>query len=110
MKTKALSATQIDILVQRLSQTPVAARTSAKKTGDALARLLAARIGDERAAIAFTSIMTADTFEQADARLTLVLNYGSAEPVAGAVPAAVKEPKAATALIIPTALLIDLCP
>ena len=73
MKTKALTAAQIDCLAQRLSETPIEPATSAKKSGDAFARLLAARIGDERAALAFTSIMTADTADQAEARLTLVL-------------------------------------
>jgi hypothetical protein len=34
--------------------------SSAKKAGDAFARLLAARIGDDRAARAFPSIMTAE--------------------------------------------------
>jgi hypothetical protein len=39
--------------------------------------MLAARIGAERAALAFTSIMTAETCDQAEARLTLVLDYGN---------------------------------
>ncbi|MFA9230714.1 MAG: hypothetical protein ACEQSU_08220 [Microgenomates group bacterium] len=54
MKTKALTAAQIDTL----------------------ARLLATRIGVERVALDFNSIMTAATAEQAEARLTLVLDYG----------------------------------
>lgn len=66
MKTKALTAVQIDTLAQRLSETPVEPATSAKKAGDNFARLLAARIGAERAALAFAAIMTADTFEQAE--------------------------------------------
>jgi len=80
MKTKALTAAQIDTLAQRLSETPFEPTTSAKKAGDNFARLLAARIGAERAALAFTSIMTADTVDQAEARLTLVLDYGNSEP------------------------------
>ena len=56
--------------------------------------MLAARIGTERAARAFTSIMTAATADQAEARLTLVLDYGNTEPVAGTAPAAVEELKA----------------
>ena len=76
MKTKALTAAQIDTLAQRLSETPIEPATSAKKAGENFARLLTATIGAERAALAFTSIMTADTFEQAAARLTLVLDYG----------------------------------
>jgi len=61
MKTEALSAAQIDTLAPRLSETPIKPATSAKKAGDTFARLLAARIGDERAALAFTSILTAAT-------------------------------------------------
>ncbi len=99
MKTKPLTAGQIDTLAQRLSETPVALSASAKKAGDALARLLAERIGTDRAALAFTSIMTAATAEQAAARLTLVLDYGNTEPAGEAAPAA-EEPKAATAPII----------
>ena len=94
MKTNALTAAQIDCLAQRLSDTPIEPATSAKKSGDAFARLLAARIGAERAALAFTSIMTADTVEQAEARLTLVLEYGNPDPAGEANPAPVDEPKA----------------
>ena len=97
MKTKALTAAQIDTLAQRLSETPIEPSTSAKKAGDAFARLLAARIGAERAALAFTSIMTADTVEQAEARLTLVLDYGNTEPASERIVAPADEPKAATA-------------
>lgn len=99
MKTKPLTAAQIDTLAQRLSETPIAPSASAKKAGDNLARLLAAQIGNDRAALAFTSIMTAATFEQAEARLTLVLDYGNTEPVGDAAPEA-KEPKAANVLVI----------
>ena len=80
MKTKARTAAQIDTLAQRLSETPIEPATSAKKAGDNFARLLAARIGAERAALAFTSIMTAATADQAEARLTLVLDYGNPDP------------------------------
>ncbi|MCA3445701.1 MAG: hypothetical protein INF93_03115 [Rhodobacter sp.] len=100
MKTKALTAAQIDTLAQRLSDAPIEQATSAKKAGDNFARLLAARIGAERAALAFTSIMTAATAEQAEARLTLVLEYGNIEPTMGAIPAAAEEPKAAIAPVI----------
>lgn len=99
MKTKPLTAAQIDTLAQRLSETPIELATSAKKAGDNFARLLAARMGAERAALAFTSIMTAATFEQAEARLTLVLDYGNTEPAGEAAPEA-NEPKAATVPVI----------
>ena len=94
MKTKALTAAQIDTLAQRLSDTPFEPSASAKKAGDNFARLLAARIGAERAALAFTSILTADTFDQAEARLTLVLDYGNPDPAGEDAPAAEEEPKA----------------
>ena len=97
MKTKALTAAQIDTLAQRLSETRIEPATSAKKAGDNFARLLAARIGAERAALAFTSIMTAVTADQAEARLTLVLDYGNPDPAGEAIPAPADEPKAATA-------------
>lgn len=100
MKTKPLTAAQIDTLAQRLSETPIEPATSAKKAGDNFARLLAARIGAERAAHAFTSIMTAATFEQAEARLTLVLDYGNTEPVVEPVPIEAGESKAATVPVI----------
>ena len=100
MKTKALTAAQIDTLAQRLSETPIEPATSAKKAGDTFARLLAAQIGTERAVIAFTSILTAATAEQADARLTLVLDYGNTDPAGEAAPAFADEPKAATAPVI----------
>ena len=100
MKTKALTAAQIDTLAQRLSETPIEPSTSAKKAGDNFARLLAARIGAERAALAFTSIMTADTADQAEARLTLVLDYGNPDPTGEPITAAEEEPKAAPAPVI----------
>ena len=95
MKTKALTTTQIDALAQRLSEAPIAPSASAKKAGDNLARLLAARIGGDRAALAFTSIMTAATADQAEARLTLVLDYGNTEPMGEPIPASVDQTAAA---------------
>ena len=100
MKIKALTAAQIDTLAQRLSETSVVASTSAKKASDNFARLLAANIGAERAALAFTSIMTADTADQAEARLTLVLDYGNPDPAGEPITAAAEEPKAAPARVI----------
>ncbi len=97
MKTKSLTAAQIDTLAQRLSETPIKPSVSARKAGDAFTRLLAARIGAARAALAFTSIMTAETCDQAEARLTLVLDYGNADPAGEPIPAPVDEPKAPTA-------------
>jgi hypothetical protein len=100
MRIKALTAAQIDTLAQRLTETPIEPATSAKKAGDNFARLLAARIGAERAALAFTSIMTAATAEQAEARLTLVLDYGNPDPAGEPIPAAEEEPKAVPAPVV----------
>jgi hypothetical protein len=100
MKTKPLTAAQIDRLAQRLSETPIEPATGARKAGDNFARLLATRIGAERAALAFTSIMTADTVDQAEARLTLVLDYGNPEPAGEPIPVGKEKPKAARAPVI----------
>ena len=100
MKTKALTAAQIDTLAQRLSDTPIEPATSAKKAGDTFARLLAARIGAERAALAFTSILTADTADQAEARLTLVLDYGNPDPADEPSSAPIDQPAAAITPVI----------
>ena len=100
MKTKSLTAAQIDTLAQHLSEAQIAPSASAKKAGDNLARLLVAGIGEERAALTFTSVMTADTFDQAEARLILVLKYGNNDPAAEASPAVPEEPAAAIAPVI----------
>jgi imidazolonepropionase-like amidohydrolase len=100
MKTKALTAAQIDTLAQRLSDTPIEPSASAKTAGDAFARMLAARIGAERAALAFTSIMTAESCDQAEARLTLVLDYGNPDLAGEPIKAAVEELTAAPAQVI----------
>jgi len=100
MKAKALTAAQIDTLAQRLSKTPIELSASAKKAGDAFARLLAARIGTDRAALTFTSIMTAATAEQAEARLTLVLDYGNPEPAGEVIAVPADEPKAASTPVV----------
>ena len=100
MKTKSLTATQIDILAQHLSEAPITPSASAKKAGDNLARLLVAGIGEARAALAFTSIMSADTFDQAEARLVLILKYGNTDLANEASPVPAEEPKAAIAPII----------
>jgi len=100
MKTKALTAAQIDTLAQRLSETPIEPATCATRAGDNLARLLAARIGVKRAALAFTSIMTADTCNQAEARLTLVLDYGNPVSAGEPITAAEEEPKASPAPMV----------
>lgn len=100
MKTKSLTAAQIDLLAQHFLEAPIAPSASAKKAGDNLAQLLVAGIGEERAALTFTSIMSADTFDQAEARLILVLKYGNNEPVTDTTSAIAEEPAAAIAPVI----------
>ena len=100
MKTKSLTAAQIDTLAGHLSEAPVAPSASAKKAGDTLAQLLVAGIGEERAALAFTSVMSADTFDQAEARLILVLKYGNTDPANDTTRAIAEEPAAAIAPVI----------
>ena len=100
MKTKSLTAAQIDMLAQQLLEAPIAPSASAKKAGDNLARLLVDGIGEERAALAFTSIMSADTFDQAEARLILVLKYGNNDLPSEPSPVLAEEPKATTTPVI----------
>ena len=100
MNAKSLTAAQIDTLAQHLSEAPVAPSASAKKAGDNLARLLVMRIGDECAALTFTSVMTADTFDQAEARLILVLKYGNNDRPSETIAPDAEEPKAAAIPVI----------
>ena len=100
MKTKSLTTAQIDTLSQHLSEAPIAPSASAKKAGDTLAQLLVAGIGEERAAITFTSIMSADTYDQAETRLLLVLKYGNNDLPSGTIPPAAEEPQAAAPPVI----------
>ncbi|MGV8988179.1 MAG: hypothetical protein ACOH2H_18060 [Cypionkella sp.] len=100
MKTKSLTAAQIDTLAQHLSEAPITPSASAKKAGDNLAQLLVAGIGEVRAALAFTSIMSADTFDQAEARLILVLKYGNNDLPSETISPVAEEPKAAATPVI----------
>ena len=100
MKSKRLTAAQIDSLSQHLSEAAVAPSASAKKAGDNLAQLLVAGIGEERAALAFTSIMSADTFDQAEARLILVLKYGNNDLPSETIPTVAEEPRAVATPVI----------
>ncbi len=107
MKTRALTAAQIDTLAQRLSETLIQPNASPKKAGDNFARLLAARIGAERAAVAFASIMTAETFDQAEARLILVLDYGNSDPSREQIPVLVDQPTAITPVVGKRQAILD---
>jgi hypothetical protein len=107
MKTKALTAAQIDKLAQRLSDTPIEPSASTKKAGDNLACLVAARIGSNRAALVFTSIMTGETFDQAEARLTLVLDYGNPDPAGEPIPVLVDQPIPITPVVGKRQAILD---
>ena len=100
-------AAQINTLAQRLSETPIAPGASAKKAGDNLARLVAARIGTKRAARAFAPILTATTIEQAKARLTLVPDYGNTEPAGESVTASLDKPTVSTPIIGQRQAILD---
>ena len=100
MKTQSLTAAQIDTLARHLSEAPITPSVSAKKAGDNLAQLLVAEIGQERAAPAFTSTMPADTYDQAQARLILVLKYGNNDQPSEAIPPVAEEPKATATPVI----------
>ena len=85
-----LSAAQINRLAQRLSETPLGRSASAAKAADRLQRLLAARIGADRAADAAKVILAAAGFETAQGRLVAEIE-GEAPPVA-ADPATAADP------------------
>jgi hypothetical protein len=88
MKTKALTAAQIDTLAQHLSQTPIKPATSAGKANDNLARLLTAPIAkrsphDRRHRRTGTVILPAPAVDQASHRKYLVSKISSILASAG---------------------------
>lgn len=107
------SAVQINRLAQRLSEAPLGRSASVAAAAERFERLLAAKIGAERAPKAIKSILTAPGFETAEGRL--VAEIDACEPDAPAEPAppsvepgpsietgptAEAEPAAATAPIV----------
>ena len=100
MKTKSLAAAPVDRFSQHLSDTPIPPPASARKAGNNLAPLLFAGIGKERAAAAITSIVTAATYDQAEAQLIFVLKYCKNDPAAEVTPAVAEQRKTAIVLII----------
>jgi hypothetical protein len=64
-----LTATEINRLAQRLSKTPLGRSASAAAAAERLERLLAARIGTERAPLAIKAILTSPGFETAEGRV-----------------------------------------
>jgi hypothetical protein len=81
-----LSAVQINRLAQRLSEAPLGRSASVAAAAERLERLLAARIGADRAPKAIKAILTAPGLETAAGRLAAELD--ACEPDAPAEPAA----------------------
>lgn len=97
MKIKSLTAAQIDIVAQHLSEAAITPSVSAKKVGDKLAQLLVAGIGLEHAALAFISIMSADTFDRAQGPADFGPEIRQQRTAQRDEPAVAEEPKAAIA-------------
>jgi hypothetical protein len=81
-----LSAVQINRLAQRLSAVPLGRSANVAAAAERFERLLAARIGTDRAPKAVKAILTAPGFETAEGRL--VAEIDACEPDAAAEPAA----------------------
>ena len=64
-----LSAVQINCLAQRLSEVPLGRSASVAAAAERFERLLAAKIGADRAPKAVKAILTAPDFETAQGRL-----------------------------------------
>lgn len=80
-----LSAVQINRLAQRLSEAPLGRSASLAAAAERFERLLAAKIGADRAPKAIKAILTAPGFETAQGRL--VAEIDACEPEAPAEPA-----------------------
>ena len=80
-----LSAVQINRLAQRLSEVPLGRSASVAAAAERFERLLAAKIGADRAPKAVKAILTAPGFETAEGRL--VAEIDACEPDAPAEPA-----------------------
>lgn len=80
-----LSAVQINRLAQRLSEAPLGRSASVAAAAERFERLLAAKIGVDRAPKAIKAILTAPGFETAEGRL--VAEIDACEPDAPAEPA-----------------------
>jgi len=80
-----LSAVQINRLAQRLSESPLGRSANVAAAAERFERLLAARIGAERAPKAVKAILTAPGFETAEGRLFAEID--ACDPDAPAEPA-----------------------
>lgn len=95
-----LSAVQINRLAQRLSEAPLGRSASVAAAAERFERLLAAKIGAERAPKAVKAILTAPGLETAEGRL--VAEIDACEPDAPAPPSAAAEPIAEPAPLAET--------
>ncbi len=88
-----LSAVQINRLAQRLSEVPLGRSASVSAAAERFERLLAAKIGAERAPKAIKAILTAPGFETAEGRLVAEIDACEA----AVAPPAAPEPSNKTA-------------
>ena len=88
-----LSAVQINRLAQRLSEAPLGRSASVAAAAERFERLLAAKIGTDRAPKAVKSILTAPGFETAEGRLVAEIDACEPDaPAETAAPQAAPEP------------------
>jgi hypothetical protein len=105
-----LSAVRINRLAQRLSEAPLGRSASVAAAAERFERLLAARIGADRAPKAIKAILTAPGFETAEGRLVAEIDACEAavappaapEPSNETAPTTEAEPATAAALIVET--------
>jgi hypothetical protein len=83
-----LTAAQINRLAQRLSEKPLGRSASATTAAERLQRLLAVRIGAERAAASAQMILAAPGFETAEGRLVAEIESNEDEADVGTLAAA----------------------
>jgi hypothetical protein len=93
------TATQINRLAQRLSVAPLGRSASVAAAADRFERLLAAKIGADRAPMAIKAILTAPGFETAEGRLVAEIEVAEAE--AAPEPATAKQVAPAAPVIEP---------
>jgi hypothetical protein len=94
------TATQINRLAQRLSDAPLGRSASVAAAAERFERLLAAKIGTERAPGAIKAILTAPGFETAEGRLAVEIEVN--EPEAAPEPAAAEQLAPAAPVIEPS--------
>jgi hypothetical protein len=96
-----LSAVQINRLAQRLSEAPLGRSASVAAAAERFERLLAARIGADRAPKSIKAILTAPGFETAQGRLVAEIDACESDaPAEPAAPTAAPEQAAEPAPIV----------